>query len=468
MNVMLQRHCARYIYVVPDGLKELMSDISREVIRSQPENIYTFVADYLDALLITRENARVAARLVQSITDIATTTAEFLLKTGMNRREADKVVSIIQKAFRKYIRPGVTDAALKESEVEEINVVSDVIHQADISEELAEDAAKIIQNAYRRFKIRRDQERELLSGMVDWRVAARSAIRLYRKTGVTHEEANRAATLIKAAYKGYYTRHIMKKLAEDSRMHDEEMMEEEEYDEEVLSEHKYMMTPILTIQIQSKSKFSNLIIEGFVAKKIVTINYGSTIPHVDFAEPKKVEPAKALATESPEPTDKDTTESTSKETSASTVVFSAIEGIFDMALKEIQTKELQQHDANEQEKTAEPEIIQESKGDKPITEKKKDDITDIPAQEIVTAEESQPVAQLDEQVPTEAVVHSGEPVAEGEVIEETQNQNEIIEETGAEGEVEQVEAAEQETNIGDDVESKESPKTEESVENPDK
>lgn len=31
MDVMLQRHCARYIYVVPDGLKELMSDISREV-----------------------------------------------------------------------------------------------------------------------------------------------------------------------------------------------------------------------------------------------------------------------------------------------------------------------------------------------------------------------------------------------------------------------------------------------------
>lgn len=31
MNVLLQRHCARYIYVVPDGLRELMSDISREV-----------------------------------------------------------------------------------------------------------------------------------------------------------------------------------------------------------------------------------------------------------------------------------------------------------------------------------------------------------------------------------------------------------------------------------------------------
>lgn len=58
MNPMLQRHCAKFIYIVPDGLRELMSDISREVIRTQPENVYTYIADYLDALMITRENAR--------------------------------------------------------------------------------------------------------------------------------------------------------------------------------------------------------------------------------------------------------------------------------------------------------------------------------------------------------------------------------------------------------------------------
>lgn len=33
--------------------------------------------------------------------------------------------------------------------------------------------------------------------MIDWRVAARSTMRLYRKTEVTIEEANRAASLIK-------------------------------------------------------------------------------------------------------------------------------------------------------------------------------------------------------------------------------------------------------------------------------
>lgn len=32
MDVTLQRHCAKYIYVIPEGLRELMTDISREVI----------------------------------------------------------------------------------------------------------------------------------------------------------------------------------------------------------------------------------------------------------------------------------------------------------------------------------------------------------------------------------------------------------------------------------------------------
>lgn len=31
MDAMLQRHNAKFIYAVPDGLRELMSDISREV-----------------------------------------------------------------------------------------------------------------------------------------------------------------------------------------------------------------------------------------------------------------------------------------------------------------------------------------------------------------------------------------------------------------------------------------------------
>lgn len=102
MNVLMQRHCAKYIYIVPNGLRELLSDISREVLRSQPEDIYTFIADYLDALLITRENARVSAQFVQHMSDAAEIIVNLLDRTGMSREEADATVTKIQECFRSW------------------------------------------------------------------------------------------------------------------------------------------------------------------------------------------------------------------------------------------------------------------------------------------------------------------------------------------------------------------------------
>lgn len=118
------------------------------------------------------------------------------------------------------------------------------------------------------FKERKEREKELLAGMVDWRVAARSAIRLYRKTGVTNEEANRAATLIKAAYKGYYTRKMIKKVTEaryntpELHLGISEYIEEDEYLEDT-----EMMDTEDDVHSQVKS---------------VTIDYNTVKPHVAF------------------------------------------------------------------------------------------------------------------------------------------------------------------------------------------
>lgn len=97
---------------------------------------------------------------------------------------------------------------------EEEAFIREVLEESKIDEEYTNDAARIIQAAYRKFKKRQEYEKDLLFGMVDWRVAARHTISLYRNAGVSEEEANRAATLIKAAYKGYYTRRVMKRLLE--------------------------------------------------------------------------------------------------------------------------------------------------------------------------------------------------------------------------------------------------------------
>lgn len=57
MNFILHKHkCENEIIPLPNGLRELLVDISREVLREQPANLYLFVAEYLDAMLITREH----------------------------------------------------------------------------------------------------------------------------------------------------------------------------------------------------------------------------------------------------------------------------------------------------------------------------------------------------------------------------------------------------------------------------
>ncbi|XP_022910721.2 uncharacterized protein [Onthophagus taurus] len=228
MDVTLQKRCAKLVYVIPEGLRELMSDISREVLRSQPEHFYEFIADYLDALMITRENARVAARLVDSIIQIATMTVELLQQTGMSRDEADRMANIIQDAFKRYMaikQEPVVYASVQDEEEEEHQLIIDILHQFGDYFDQDNAAIPIIQRAFREFKLRHLRERQMLAGIVDWRVAARSAIYLYRHTGVTMEEANRAATLIKAAYKGYYTRRIMRRLLEEGQRVYEEQEE---------------------------------------------------------------------------------------------------------------------------------------------------------------------------------------------------------------------------------------------------
>lgn len=55
-NFLLHKHCKPdEQFRRPEGLTELLCDITREVLREQPDCVYTFCADYLDAMLRTRE-----------------------------------------------------------------------------------------------------------------------------------------------------------------------------------------------------------------------------------------------------------------------------------------------------------------------------------------------------------------------------------------------------------------------------
>ncbi|KAJ4445552.1 hypothetical protein ANN_12232 [Periplaneta americana] len=113
MDVILQRHGAKRVYPVPEGLRELCTDISREVLRSQPTNMYQFIADYLDALLHTRETAR-------AIYDI-------IAKCGVDTETAVRACTIIQSAIRGYQARKTYEAHKVKKETKETEAYLDKI-----------------------------------------------------------------------------------------------------------------------------------------------------------------------------------------------------------------------------------------------------------------------------------------------------------------------------------------------------
>lgn len=84
---------------------------------------------------------------MESLTEMATTTAMFLEETGMPRDDVDNIVAAIQTTFRKSIDSEEIE------EPEESMVVSGVLTDLQIRPDQVEVAAAVIQNAYRRYII---------------------------------------------------------------------------------------------------------------------------------------------------------------------------------------------------------------------------------------------------------------------------------------------------------------------------
>ncbi|KAM0724906.1 hypothetical protein ACS0PU_009290 [Formica fusca] len=212
MNVLLQKHGAKHIYKVPEGLRELCADIAREVLRSQPRNIYCFVADYVEALLITRENAKVAVKVVNNILLGSQAIVGILYRSGLSLEQIACAAPRIQRAFRAYL-DAVDMRAYQVCDDDTCDEQSRISLQCILQAtgtplEQAEKSAIIIQAAFRGH-----YERMLLNesrGMIQWQRAATRTLEILRKAGASQAEASKAAILIQATYRGYYTRRNIK------------------------------------------------------------------------------------------------------------------------------------------------------------------------------------------------------------------------------------------------------------------
>ncbi len=101
MNFHLKRHRKlSEVLHVPEGLEELMSDIAREVLRFQPLNVEAFIADYLEAMVLTREIYFVAERTVDDILSQSMHFEEMMRKTGVSAYKTKEAISLVMESFR--------------------------------------------------------------------------------------------------------------------------------------------------------------------------------------------------------------------------------------------------------------------------------------------------------------------------------------------------------------------------------
>lgn len=153
MNFILHKHqTENHIVSTPDGLRELLDDISREVLRCQPVNIYKFIADYLDAMLITREHATITQHTLNSIISLSMTIADLLQGIGISVEKSKKSASIIEASLKKHI--GNTDSGdslAKNSLVIERDIFLELIEVCQFSKDDVHCVRKIIQSCFKNY-----------------------------------------------------------------------------------------------------------------------------------------------------------------------------------------------------------------------------------------------------------------------------------------------------------------------------
>lgn len=209
---------------MPEGLQELMADVTREVLRFQPENIEEFIADYLEAMLLTRELFHIADLTIEDVLDSSLQIVELLQKDGISLHQAESAVEVIKEEFRSHITDMGEDEPLKE-----LNVVNRLIHECKLTTEQAKLASGIIESAWCHYYQRNKNQVSKINPDIAQHVAVKNTLAIYKKSKASgsklvsksklkaaqiEKERNEAAGKIQAWYRGRKVREEFKEMAQ--------------------------------------------------------------------------------------------------------------------------------------------------------------------------------------------------------------------------------------------------------------
>lgn len=202
MNFHLHKHRKlSEVVKVPDGLRELMADITREVLRFQPDNIEKFIADYLEAMLLTRELHHIASLTIEDVLDSSCQIVEYLRKGGVSVEQAESAVEVMKEEFKGHLADMGEDEPLKE-----LNIVNRLVSECKLTADQAQSASEIIESAWSHYYRRNKQQITKINPEFTQHDAVKNTLLLYQKTKASCVELNEKAKLLEPGFKEYLAR----------------------------------------------------------------------------------------------------------------------------------------------------------------------------------------------------------------------------------------------------------------------
>ncbi|XP_063540063.1 uncharacterized protein LOC134749089 [Cydia strobilella] len=188
---------------LPEGLKDLMADISREVLRAQPENLYHFIADYLSSLLVAREHLFIAARVCDDVcTNTCCADLEGELRAlSLSEDDVQKSLDIISGYF-------------SSGEVKEGNLLQKLVRETGIDSKALPAVQNAVRRAFLRHQLNKSTQVESSSTdseMHETSLAAKHTLKIYKKVTESPDiNYDYVASKIQAAYRAYNVRRLRK------------------------------------------------------------------------------------------------------------------------------------------------------------------------------------------------------------------------------------------------------------------
>uniref|UniRef100_A0A1A9W8P9 RIIa domain-containing protein n=1 Tax=Glossina brevipalpis TaxID=37001 RepID=A0A1A9W8P9_9MUSC len=140
---------------IPEGLPELLGDITREVLRCQPttECLCQFIIDYLHSVMVAREKAKAAKAIIDRALEAVDEIAGDMCICDIPKEKTEEMVSIMESCFKRFLAKRRCEMGREKEPVQfnEVDLLDELIKKCNFSEIELKMSRPVIEAAYEKF-----------------------------------------------------------------------------------------------------------------------------------------------------------------------------------------------------------------------------------------------------------------------------------------------------------------------------